>query len=113
MRNQLLRDSDWAGMAHSLEIRVPLVDVTLLRSLAPAIVRLQPGAGKAALAKAPSLPLADEIIQRAKTGFSVPTGSWIGAVAKSQLAGDGRPKGIVSRRWSHTVLTALNPVAAL
>src|SRR5439155_17221884 len=26
MRNQLLRDSDWAGMAHSLEIRVPLVD---------------------------------------------------------------------------------------
>ena len=29
MRNQLLRDSDWAGMAHSLEIRVPLVDLTL------------------------------------------------------------------------------------
>ena len=26
MRNQLLRDADWAGMAHSLEIRVPLVD---------------------------------------------------------------------------------------
>ena len=24
MRCQLLRDSDWAGMAHSLEIRVPL-----------------------------------------------------------------------------------------
>ena len=23
MRNQLLRDSDWAGMAHSIEIRVP------------------------------------------------------------------------------------------
>lgn len=23
MRNMLLRDSDWAGMAHSLEIRVP------------------------------------------------------------------------------------------
>jgi len=33
MRNQLLRDSDWAGMAHSLEIRVPLVDVELLRSV--------------------------------------------------------------------------------
>ena len=29
MRNQLLRDADWAGMAHSLEIRVPLVDFTL------------------------------------------------------------------------------------
>ena len=32
MRNQLLRDADWAGMAHSLEIRVPLVDIDLLRS---------------------------------------------------------------------------------
>ena len=28
MRNQVLRDSDWAGMAHSLEIRVPLVDLS-------------------------------------------------------------------------------------
>ncbi len=31
MRNQLLRDADWAGMAHSLEIRVPLVDLQLLQ----------------------------------------------------------------------------------
>ena len=31
MRNQLLRDADWAGMAHSVEIRVPLVDAVLLR----------------------------------------------------------------------------------
>ena len=30
MRNQLLRDTDWASMAHSLEVRVPLVDVELL-----------------------------------------------------------------------------------
>jgi len=32
MRNQLLRDADWAGMAHSVEILVPLVDIELLRS---------------------------------------------------------------------------------
>jgi hypothetical protein len=25
MRNQLLRDTDWASMAHSLEVRTPLV----------------------------------------------------------------------------------------
>ncbi|MGB6026016.1 MAG: asparagine synthase (glutamine-hydrolyzing), partial [Candidatus Sulfotelmatobacter sp.] len=42
MRNQLLRDADWAGMAHSLEIRVPLVDFTLLRALAPVIPVLTP-----------------------------------------------------------------------
>jgi asparagine synthase (glutamine-hydrolysing) len=35
MRNQLLRDTDWASMAHSLEVRVPLVDSKLLRSLVP------------------------------------------------------------------------------
>src|SRR4029079_7397429 len=29
MRNRLLRDSDWASMAHSLEIRVPWVDSRL------------------------------------------------------------------------------------
>src|SRR5262249_10756931 len=29
MRHQLLRDADWAGMAHGVEIRVPFVDVTL------------------------------------------------------------------------------------
>jgi asparagine synthase (glutamine-hydrolysing) len=35
MRNQLLRDVDWAGMRHSVEIRVPLVDSMLFRELAP------------------------------------------------------------------------------
>src|SRR6516225_1488042 len=34
MRNQLLRDTDWASMAHSLEVRVPLVDVKLLSQFA-------------------------------------------------------------------------------
>ena len=29
LRNQLLRDADWAGMAHGVEIRVPLVDARL------------------------------------------------------------------------------------
>ena len=43
MRNQLLRDADWAGMAHSLEIRVPLVDFTLLGALAPAIPAITRG----------------------------------------------------------------------
>ncbi len=70
MRNQLLRDADWAGMAHGVEIRVPLVDMTLLERLAPAIPRLAPQTGKAALAKAPTLPLPSEIVARAKTGFA-------------------------------------------
>ena len=35
MRNQLLRDADWASMAHGLELRVPLVDVPLWRAVVP------------------------------------------------------------------------------
>jgi asparagine synthase (glutamine-hydrolysing) len=116
MRNQLLRDADWAGMAHGLEIRVPLVDMTLLESLAPAISGLTPGAGKAALAAAPSLSLPDEIRLRTKTGFGVPTGAWMATAAGSGST-SGSPdasKGLVSRRWSRVVLSALtSPASAL
>ena len=105
MRNQLLRDADWAGMAHGIEIRVPLVDVPLLRSLAPAMSRLAPGIGKAALARAPSTPLPEAVVTRAKTGFSVPTGAWMSAASHGKpLDGAREPKGLVSRRWSRVVL---------
>ena len=33
MRNQLLRDSDWASMYHGVELRTPLVDIKLLENL--------------------------------------------------------------------------------
>ncbi|MGA9704813.1 asparagine synthetase B family protein, partial [Pseudomonas sp.] len=118
MRNQLLRDADWAGMAHSLEIRVPLVDASLLRSLAPVIAGMVPGAGKEALAMSPSLPLPDEIIRRAKTGFGVPTGAWMRAAAgetQSSAGNSTQSKGLVSRRWLRLVLARLEvkPQAAL
>jgi asparagine synthase (glutamine-hydrolysing) len=103
MRNQLLRDADWAGMAHSLEIRVPLVDFTLLHRMAPIVPRIRPGDGKLALARTPSIPLPDETVARAKTGFGVPIMSWIAETA----AGDVRDeRGLVSRIWSRRVLEA-------
>lgn len=108
LRNQLLRDADWAGMTHGVEIRAPLVDATLLKSLAPAIPALTLGSGKAVLAKAPSLPLPDEIVTRPKTGFVVPTATWatspVGTVARTRrtLA----DKGLVSRDWSSAVWDA-------
>jgi asparagine synthase (glutamine-hydrolysing) len=108
LRNQLLRDADWAGMAHGVEIRVPLVDMTLLEALAPAIPSLAPQAGKEALAKAPTVRLPAEIVARAKTGFAVPTGAWMNAApGKAAVAVKGRPleaKGLMSRHWSRTVL---------
>jgi asparagine synthase (glutamine-hydrolysing) len=75
MRNQLLRDADWAGMAHSLEIRVPFVDVTLVRALAPLMAarRIQ----KTMVARAPLRPLPQEIAAKPKTGFSIPVRDWL------------------------------------
>ena len=49
LRNQLLRDSDWAGMAHSLEIRTPLVDTFFFRRIAPMLASPSPP-GKSDLA---------------------------------------------------------------
>ena len=72
LRNQLLRDLDWASMAHSLEVRVPFVDLELLRAAAP-IAAAHPG--KALLARAMELP--EAIARRPKTGFSTPVGEWI------------------------------------
>jgi len=76
MRNQLLRDSDWAGMAHSLEIRTPLVDVDLLRAVAPMLAGSQP-ATKRNLALTPKIRLPANVLDRPKTGFSVPVREWL------------------------------------
>jgi asparagine synthase (glutamine-hydrolysing) len=113
MRNQLLRDADWAGMAHSLEIRVPLVDATLVKSLASSIGGLTPSAGKAALANAPSLPLPEEVTKRKKTGFGVPTRTWMATAAgvRPPAGETGERKGLVSRRWSQMVLGTFGAAA--
>jgi asparagine synthase (glutamine-hydrolysing) len=77
MRNQLLRDIDWASMAHSLEVRVPLVDAFLLREVASAVFSTNKRNGKELMARAPHRPLPDEIINRKKTGFTVPIVHWL------------------------------------
>jgi len=77
MRNQLLRDADWAGMSHSLEIRLPLVDATLLRTLAALLGTAARLNGKALLAASPTRPLPPALLARPKTGFTIPTGRWV------------------------------------
>jgi len=77
MRNQLLRDIDWASMAHSIEVRVPLVDSFLLRQVAPAICSTTKRDGKDLMARAPRLPLPDAVVNRKKTGFTVPIKAWL------------------------------------
>jgi asparagine synthase (glutamine-hydrolysing) len=76
LRNQLLRDMDWASMAHSLEVRVPLVDAHLLRKLAPVLVTRRER-GKQLLADAPRPPLPAAVRARRKTGFTLPINEWL------------------------------------
>lgn len=76
LRNQLLRDMDWASMAHSLEVRVPLVDAHLLRKVAPALVTRRTR-GKQLLANAAHPPLPTAVRERRKTGFTLPIREWL------------------------------------
>jgi asparagine synthase (glutamine-hydrolysing) len=76
MRNQLLRDSDWAGMGNSVEIRVPFVDVDLLKSVAPLLASKHPPT-KRDMAQTPSFQLPSSILGRPKTGFQIPVGEWL------------------------------------
>ena len=105
MRNQLLRDTDWASMAHSLEVRVPLVDSVLHEIVAPLVAAGLPAGGKRALASAPSKPLPVEVTSRRKTGFGVPVGEWI-LRARDGAASTARPpsKGSASRDWSKALI---------
>jgi len=87
MRNQLLRDSDWASMASSLELRLPCVDAWL-QSAATGLDPATRKAGKAGLVRsvAPELPAA--LFSRRKTGFSTPVARWLDGLGPSH-AGPG------------------------
>ncbi len=82
LRNQLLRDADWAGMAHSVEIRVPFLDVDLFRKVAPTLALPQPPA-KRDVASALLRPPPQRVVQRPKTGFATPVKAWTSGGADS------------------------------
>jgi asparagine synthase (glutamine-hydrolysing) len=98
MRNQLLRDADWAGMAHSLEIRVPFVDVDLFKSVAPSLVS-EHYPTKSDIASVLAPPLSSLIANRPKTGFVTPLEVW---AAASMGRGSGE-RGL--RSWSRFVIS--------
>jgi asparagine synthase (glutamine-hydrolysing) len=104
MRNQLLRDADWASMAHSLELRVPFVDWPTLERIAPVMHRFAGSAGKQALACSPSTPLPEEVRNRARSGFSVPMNKWLREAASGT-------SGLASRHWGRRVAAAFAPAA--
>jgi asparagine synthase (glutamine-hydrolysing) len=95
-------------MAHSLELRTPLVDAALLKTLGPFVSSFAGGAGKAMLARSPKKHLFESIINRPKTGFTIPMAKWLSNAAKTRacdnpplLSSVGTPW---ARRWARRVI---------
>jgi asparagine synthase (glutamine-hydrolysing) len=70
---------DRASMAHSLEVREPLMDHQLIEWLAtlPSGLKIQGGEGKYIFKKAFEPLLPHDVLYRPKMGFSVPLASWL------------------------------------
>lgn len=80
LQNQLLKDSDFMAMRHSIEIRVPFLDHVLVEYLSslPAKIKLAGINQKQLLIDAvPDLPKA--IYERPKMGFTFPFQKWLSA----------------------------------
>lgn len=108
MRNQLLRDADWAGMAHSLEIRTPFVDAHLIKKIAPVLATQWNTPGKGLFSSSLKRPLPKTITSRAKTGFSTPVSKWLQSDERldawksiPSLLHDHTPW---ARRWAYVVM---------
>jgi asparagine synthase (glutamine-hydrolysing) len=76
MRNQLLRDTDWASMSFSLEVRVPFVDPALWARVAQLGTPTTP-VDKRMMASAACPALPDKVLHRPKSGFAVPIRQWL------------------------------------
>ena len=76
MRNQLLRDADWAGMANSVEIRTPFIDLKFANSILP-IINSANRISKKTVFSEFLIQNFPGLLRRKKTGFSVPIKKWL------------------------------------
>ena len=80
MGNTLLRDTDTVSMAHSLEVRVPLLDQQLVDYVMrlPEQLKTRPGGPTKVLLRAAMKGLIpDSLLERPKTGFCLPIDRWM------------------------------------
>ena len=91
MTNTLLRDTDAMSMAHSLEVRVPFVDVNVVNFVLslPGYWKLNAkssGPPKALLADALSDLLPRQFMSRPKMGFTLPFEKWLQQNLRAEVA---------------------------
>jgi asparagine synthase (glutamine-hydrolysing) len=83
----ILTKVDRASMAHSLEVRVPLLDHTFVEwaSSLPTDIKLGGGEGKYILKKSLEPFLSHDVLYRAKQGFSIPLAAWLRGPLRDKL----------------------------
>ena len=104
LSNTLLRDTDAMSMAHSLEVRVPLLDHHLVEFMlrVPGKMKVRAGEPKRLLVNAVG-DLPHEIIHRPKRGFELPFKHWL----RHELRAE------VEREFNETKLTDVFQLPAL
>jgi asparagine synthase (glutamine-hydrolysing) len=87
LRNTLLRDTDCMSMAHSLEVRVPLIDHLLTEQVLrlPGAWKLDGARRKPLLLAALDRPLPEEIERQPKHGFELPWARWLRARLRDEV----------------------------
>jgi asparagine synthase (glutamine-hydrolysing) len=85
----ILTKVDRASMAHSLEVRVPLLDYELVDWVSglPAEMKLNGGEGKHVYKKAFEPYLPHDILYRPKMGFAVPLAQWFRGPLRERVRG--------------------------
>jgi asparagine synthase (glutamine-hydrolysing) len=87
LSERLLRDSDWASMAVSLELRVPLLDHVLLETLwqVPVPRRYLPLQRKQLLRDVGLARLSPALFERPKRGFELPMALWARRALRGEI----------------------------
>ncbi len=104
LQNQLLKDTDFMSMYHSIEARVPFLDhklVEYVSSLPPQAKSNPIRKLKPLLATAVNDLLPQEVLNRVKMGFTFPFQKWLPSNVKGQMLNVGTHW---SRFWAKIVL---------
>jgi asparagine synthase (glutamine-hydrolysing) len=107
----ILTKVDRASMAHSLEVRIPLLDHKLAEWVSglPPDLRLRGGEGKYLLKRAMRPYLPDDLLYRRKMGFAVPLSRWfrgpLREVVRRDVLGDElADAGIIDREFARRLV---------
>jgi asparagine synthase (glutamine-hydrolysing) len=87
MLNTLLRDADFMSMSQGLEVRVPLIDHQLAKTVLalPGAWKLNGSTPKRLLVEALANSLPDDIVHRPKRGFTLPFERWMRGDLRAEI----------------------------